>query len=514
VSANRRDFIKFVVAGAVTAGCPIDLSLVAAQAPDSQKNHAADVDGEDNRICHQVRDKGTGFFTRPPASAAHDVVIVGGGVSGLTAAYRLQHRDFLLLEKEPHWGGNAFAMEYEGSTYGTGSAFLAKDEFAYDFAKEIGLQPLPVNSPDASIVRGELIPDTWGDGLDKLPYPPPVRESFKKFKKEMLAIDVEKRTTELDGRTFSDFLKGYPDELKQWWDNFGPSNWGATSEDTAAAVAIWALQEMGEESRADDRCTWPGGLGAITKKLADSLQSKHKDRMQTGATTVAVVSEKEEVQVTYMLGEEVKTVAAKAVIMATPKFITWRIVEGLPDKQIAAMRQIRYIPYPVVNLIFDKPVFNHGYDTWCPGNSFTDFIVADWVIRKQAGYRQKFNILSCYTPLNEEQRSFLLNETGARRVAAHVLADFQKLMPELNVDPVEVHIFRRGHPLYMSTPGLYTQVQPVARQPMDRVFFANTDSEGPESTTNGGILAAQRAVKEVEARLAGKPAPKQKAVAG
>ena len=32
MSANRRDFIKFVVAGAVTAGCPIDLSLVTAQA--------------------------------------------------------------------------------------------------------------------------------------------------------------------------------------------------------------------------------------------------------------------------------------------------------------------------------------------------------------------------------------------------------------------------------------------------------------------------------------------------
>jgi hypothetical protein len=49
---------------------------------------------------------------------------------------------------------------------------------------------------------------------------------------------------------------------------------------------------------------------------------------------------------------------------------------------------------------------------------------------------------------------------------------------------------------------------------LDRVFFANTDSEGPESTTNGGILAAQRAVKEVESRLAGKPMPKDKAVAG
>jgi protoporphyrinogen/coproporphyrinogen III oxidase len=513
VSANRRDFIKFVVAGTVTAGCPIDLSSVAAQTAESQKSHAADVDGEDNRICHQVRDKGNSFFTRPPASARHDVVIVGGGVSGLTAAYRLQHRDFLLLEKEPHWGGNAYAMEYEGATYATGSAFLAKDEYTYEFAKELGMPLLPVNSPDASIIRGELVPDTWGDGLSKLPYPPSIRESFKKFKKEMVAIDVEKRGKELYEKTLSDFLKDYPEELKQWWDGYGPSNWGAASEDTAAAVAIEALQEMGGESRTDDRYTWPGGLGAITKRLAEILQLKYSDRMQTGATTVAVVSEKEEVQVTYMLGGELKTVAAKTVIMATPKFITRRIVDGLPDKQSDAMQQIRYIPYPVVNLIFDKPVFNHGYDTWCPGNTFTDFIVADWVIQKRANYQHKFNIISCYTPLKEEERSHLLSETGARKIAANVLSDFQKLMPDLNVDPIEVHIYRRGHPLYMSTPGLYTQVQPLVRHPLDRVFFANTDSEGPESTTNEGILAAQRAVKEVEARLAGKPAP-QKTTAG
>jgi protoporphyrinogen oxidase len=514
MSPNRRDFIKFVVAGAVTAGCPIDLSLVAAQSDDAQKGHATDVDSEDNRICHQVRDKGNAFFARPPATARHDVVIVGGGVSGLAAAYRLQHRDFLLLEKEPHWGGNAYAMEYDGSTYATGSAFLTKDEYAYHFAREIGLEPLPVNSSDASIIHGELILDTWGEGLNKLPYAEPVREGFKKFKSEMLGIDVEKRRKELFNKPFSDLLKGYPEELTQWWDNFGPSNWGATSEDTAAGLAIEALQEMVEESRTDDRYTWPGGLGAITKRLAEILLAKYQDRMQTGATIVAVVPEKEEVQVTYMLGGELKTVAAKAVIMATPKFITRRIVDGLPDKQSDAMQQIRYIPYPVVNLIFDKPVFNHGYDTWCPGNRFTDVVVADWVIQKRPGYQQKFNILSCYTPMKEAERSQLLSDAGARRVAANVLSDFQKLMPGLNVDPVEVHIYRRGHPLYMSTPGLYTQVQPMARHSMDRVFFANTDSEGPESTTSAGILAAQRAVKEVEARLAGKPAPRREAMVG
>ena len=507
MTTNRRDFIKFVVAGSVAAGCPIDLSLLAAETPP-----VPSVEGEDNRICHQVRDGKV--FSRPPVSARHDIVIVGGGISGLAAAYLLHGRDFLLLEKEPHWGGNAYAMDYQNSSYPTGSAFLYMDDYAFSFAHEIGLEPLPINSSDGTIFKGEFTPDTWGDGLDKLPYSTTVRESFKKFKKELLAIDLKKREKEMYDTPLSDLLKGYPDELKQWWDAYGASNYGAASEDAAAGVGILEMRELDRESKADDRYTWPGGMGAMTKKLVDILQPKFGERMRTGATTVAVVPGGQGVQVTYMQGPELKTVSAKAVIMATPKFITRRIVEGLPEKQSEAMHQIRYAPIAVVNLIFDKPVFNKGYDTWCPGNTFTDMVPADWVLRNQPGYQQKYNILTCYTPMKEDDRGYLLTEVSTRKIAANVLKDFQKLLPGLNVDPLEVHIYRRGHPMYMSTPRLFTEVQPLARQPMDRVFFANTDSEGPESTFTDGITAAQRAVKQAEHRLAGKPLPKHTPAAG
>jgi monoamine oxidase len=499
VSSNRRDFIKFVVAGAVASGCPIDSALFAAPT-----ETVPSIEGEENKICHQVRDGKV--FTRPAASATHDIVIVGGGMSGLAAAYLLQKHDFLLLEKEPHFGGNAYLMEFQGQAYGTGSAF-ADNQSVVDFANEIGLTPLPVENFDPTILNGEFVADTWGEGIDKLPYPPAVRESFKKFRQEMLAIDYDKRETELDNTPANDLLKGYAPEVRLWWDGFGASSWGARVEDSAAAGIVSQVQWAAKVSRKDDRYTWPGGLGALSQHLSELLQSKYAERMQTNATIVGVCTDKNGVNVTYLQGADLKTVAAKAVIMATPKFITRRVVEGIPEKQDDAMQQMRYIPYALVNLIFDKEVYRKGYDNWCPGNSFTDFIVADWVIRNQPGYKPKFNILSCYTPLPEQDRRLLLTEPNARKVAGNVLQDFKKLFPGSNVDPVEVHLYRRGHPMYMTTPGLVTKVQPLVRQPMDRIFFANTDSEGPISSTTQAIIAARRVSKEVEHRLAGRPRP-------
>jgi protoporphyrinogen oxidase len=499
VSPNRRDFIKFVVAGAVASGCPVDMALFA-----TPTDSTPAVEGEENKICHQVRDGKV--FARPPASAKHDIVIVGGGMSGLAALYLLQKHDCLLLEKEPHFGGNAYLMEYQGQAYGTGSAF-SDSRSVVDFAAEIGLKALPINNFDPTIVNGEFVADTWGEGLDRLPYPTAVRESFTKFRKELLAIDYDRRKAELYNTPAADLLKGYAPEVQLWWDGYGASSWGARTEDSPAAVIVDELQSKAGPNRNDDRHTWPGGLGALSKHLTEVLQAKYADRMQTNATIVAVSTDKSEVNVTYLQGTELKTVAAKAVIMATPKFITRRIVEGIPEKQDDAMQQMRYIPYALVNLIFDKEIYRKGYDNWCPGNSFTDFIVADWVIRNQPDYRPKFNILSCYTPLHEEDRRLLLTEPGARKVAGNVLQDFQKLLPSTKIDPIEVHIYRRGHPMYMTTPGLSTKIQPLMRQPMDRVFFANTDSEGPISSTTQAIIAARRVAKEVEHRLAGRLVP-------
>ncbi|MGH9675649.1 MAG: FAD-dependent oxidoreductase [Candidatus Acidiferrum sp.] len=500
---SRRDFIKFVVAGSVAAGCPIDQTLLAA--PDSKPGTTPQVHGEHFELCHQVRDGHA--FERPDATQKADVVIVGGGVAGLSAAYFLRGKEWLLLEKEDHFGGNAYQEEYEGQPYATGSAYAAKDDEGYQLMNEMGVKLPLVNLTDPTIVNKTYVPDTWNTGLDHLPYAKDVITSFRKFRDDITKINVRGRMLELDAQPFSNFTAGYAPEIQQWWDGAGLSNWGAATEDTSAYVGV--INAHGIFSGEDvNRAILPGGLGCITHKLVEVLQPKYKERLLGDATVVAVVQDKDGVRVTYYREGKLTTVAAKTVLMCTPKNITSRIVIGLPSDQKSAMRRFRYTPYPVINAIFDKPVYNRGYDNWCPGNSFTDFIVADWTVRNNPGYKQKHNILSFYTPLREDQRSTLLDVEDCKSLAARVLADFQKLLPEFNVDPIEVRMYRRGHPMFMAAPLQYTKHRVAASHPMDRIFFGNADSGGAESLTTEAIRMSKVGVEWADMVLAGKPGAK------
>src|SRR5262249_28569990 len=137
---NRRSFIKYVIAGSIGALCPIDITLHA------ESTALPVVDGEHFEICHQVRDGR--IFKAPATSARHDIAILGGGVSGLTAAYLLRDQDFVLLEKETHWGGNAYTQEYQGQEFATGAVFTDMGGPASQLAVQIGLKPLPIDSLD------------------------------------------------------------------------------------------------------------------------------------------------------------------------------------------------------------------------------------------------------------------------------------------------------------------------------------------------------------------------------
>lgn len=501
MSSSRREFLKFVVAGSVAAGCPVNLELLGAGlSPD------AEINGEHYDVCHQVRDGHS--FSRPAVTRRCDVLIAGGGISGLSAAYFLRNHDFLLLEKEPHWGGNATLGESGGLPYATGSAFDYQGTASHHLAREIGLQPLPINSPDPTIVNGHWVADTWGAGLDQLPYSVAVRDSFKKFRADMLSLAADKDQQQFDAIPLSHYLKDYTPEIKQWWDTYGPSNYGAKSDDTSMMIALDELKDMANAAHNDTRVTLPGGNAVLSERLTEIMRAKSADRMISDAAIVAIEPQKAEVHITYVQNGALATAAAKFVIVATPKLIASRLVSGLPDAQIEAMRQFRYAPYAVVNMIFERPIYDRAYDTWCPGTSFADFVVADWVVRKKPGNERESNVLTFYVPLAEGARAKLLTIEGCRALATLVLQDFRDCLPEFReAAPLEVHLYRRGHAVFLSAPGVATRLIPAASRPLDRITFANTDSVGPESLVYAAVEAARRSAEWVEKRMSSAKIP-------
>jgi hypothetical protein len=499
MSHSRRNFIKYVVAGSVAAGCPIDKALLAeptASAPSPL------VEGDHFAICHEIRDGHS--FPKPDVTRKVEIAIVGGGMAGLSAAYFLREKDWLLLEKEEHFGGNAYEEEYQGQFFSTGAAYDYRGSFSDQLAKEIGINLLPIDMPDPTIDNHTYVPDTWRSGLEHLPYPKDVVASFKKFRDDVMKSDVRGQMLELDSKPFTDITGAYAPEVAKWWDAYGPSNWGAFTEDTTAFIGVFDAQYLikGEDNT---RVILPGGLGCISYKLVEVLKPKYGERMLSDASVVSIVPDKDEVRITYSQGGKLTTVSAKIAIVCTPKFFTARIVAGLPNEQKQAMRRMRYAPFPMINMIFDQFVYRRGYDNWCPGNSFTDFIVADWTIRNQPGYKPEYNILTFYTPLRESERSTVLEEEDCKALAGKVLKDFQKALPEFNMDPVEIRVYRRGHPMMMAVPGQYTKNRMIASRPMDRIFFGNSDSGGPESLSSEAVRISRAAAEWANLVLAGKP---------
>ena len=104
------------------------------------------------------------------------IAIIGGGISGLSAAFRVEHRrrqgaqlEFALFESGPHFGGVIRTERVDDCLIEAGpDSFLTEKAWAADLCRELGLGDQLIGSNDAErktyiLVHGRLVP--LPDGL-------------------------------------------------------------------------------------------------------------------------------------------------------------------------------------------------------------------------------------------------------------------------------------------------------------------------------------------------------------
>ena len=71
----------------------------------------------------------------------YDAVIVGGGISGLCAAYGLRDKDVCLLESDDRFGGRVLSEKFNDVLYNVGTQFIEDDKNDFNkLLEELGVE--------------------------------------------------------------------------------------------------------------------------------------------------------------------------------------------------------------------------------------------------------------------------------------------------------------------------------------------------------------------------------------
>lgn len=341
---------------------------------------------------------GCGSLPKPVASTGGEVAIVGAGIAGLTAAWRLRQQGVpvRVFEAQNRVGGRMFSLRNhfpDGQVIELGGELIDSDHVRIRaLAAELGLVL-------DDLLEGDADHDTWFfDGRAI-----PEREIVEAFVPVAAAIERDLATLG-DGDILHDDHQGAEAldalSIAQWLDRNGVSGWLRTLIDVAYTTemgletdqqsALNFLTFIGTDDPerfavfggSDERFHVRGGNDLIPRGLGDRLA----DAIETGSVLEAVRGDASGYTLTFRRNAATRDVAAKQVILALPFTLLRkvRIDVALPEAKRRAIDTLAYGTNAKLMIGFDRRVWRaHGAN----GASFSDLpFQTTWdTTRKQPG---------------------------------------------------------------------------------------------------------------------------------
>jgi len=290
--------------------------------------------------------------------------VVGGGVAGLTAAYRLQAKGVtpVLLEASNRWGGRMLTIYdfYKSMFCELGGEFVDTDqEDIQVLAKELGLEMQLLD-----VAGGEdlyFFGGKWYTPKDMVD-PKTGSGAFKPIA-EKIAEDAEKLTDEeenwtdyaheLDKMSLKAYLDQFRGKAPDWaidlLDVAYVGEYGLETEDQSSLNLVdFIATDMSKPfaifGDSDQAFRIKGGSSALIKALLVAL--KDKADMRLGYALTAIDAQDEKITLTLDAPGGTKSESFDAVILSLP-FTRLREVKGLESLeleplQLQAIRELSY----------------------------------------------------------------------------------------------------------------------------------------------------------------------------
>lgn len=447
------------------------------------------------------------------AVATRDVVVVGGGIAGLAAAWDLRGRDVLVLEAADRLGGRIRSESRGPYWLNVGAhVFSGPGSATWRLAGEAGarLEPVPGHLVALELKgrilvggRPELypfrLPLTGSERLALIRAGARLRLAVRRYEKLASARPgeqpAEARARVIgygNDRTFADWLGELPGDADAL---FRATITRSTAEPEEIAfghgAGYFAL-------------VWSAGKGLShnvvggPSTLVDGIVAGLEGHIETGAEVRAVRREGDLARVEYRRDGTDHAVTARHVVMATKAFDTARLVDELPPDTRAALAGIPYGPTVVMGMLTGErgPMpWDHLYALATPRRAFTMlFNMANWH-RPKESTRVDGGSLMVYR--SGHAALDLFERTDAEIESAFV-SDLEAIYPQARSIVKETLLLRLPRMLPYVAPGR-ALLQPALERSLGNVYLAGDYLGGVYTET--AISTGQQAASAIAAAL-------------